>query len=156
MKKKLLLFIVSLILFIIVCFLLRSGKVSYVYQDISYDAVWERECRSTIVLVDHVPLLKSGLRSLWKDEQNKILKKWNPLVDSCDYILFVKNKTELPHDKKELQYWIGDYQLCLKGIIGNCISKDDRLFYLGVDKIIYGGDVVGEINGGKIYMKFLD
>lgn len=154
-KYIFLVIIIGVIISVIYLFL-KPAKISGIYQDITYDKRWDSECKSTIVLVDNAPLTKSNLAKLWSREKTFILDKWKPFVNKCDYILFIKNKTEPPLDSEEVKYWVGDYQLCLKGKIDNCISKDERLFYIGIDKQIYGDRLIGEFGNKKLYLSFVD
>ncbi|MCT9846342.1 hypothetical protein N7563_19970 [Leclercia adecarboxylata ATCC 23216 = NBRC 102595] len=157
MKFKFILFsVLAGVLIIAICFSIKLGKVSGIYQNISYEERWGSECKSTIVLVDNHPIMKENLVKLWERERERVLSQWEPLDNKCDYILFVNNKTEPPHDSEEIKYWIGDYQLCLKGKIDYCISKDERLFYIGIDKQIYGDRSAGEFGNKKLYISFVD
>lgn len=140
----------------ITIFCLKPGKISGIYQNTFFEERWGRECQSTVVLVDNSPVTKNNLFKLWERERGRILNQWNPLNNKCDYILFINNKPEPPHDSEEIKYWIGDYQLCLKGETGNCISKDERLFYIGMDKQIYGDKSAGEFGNKKLYISFID
>ncbi|EGA6597925.1 hypothetical protein H5548_000038 [Salmonella enterica] len=144
------------ILIITIYFFLKTEKISGIYQNVLYEERWGSECKSTIVLVDNPPVMKSNLVKLWAREKERILSQWMPLNKKCDYILFVNNKPEPPHDSEEIKYWMGDYQLCLKGEIDNCISKDERLFYIGLDKQIYGDRLAGELGNKTIYLSFVD
>lgn len=143
-------------LIIAIYFFSKPEKISGIYQNVSYEERWSSVCKSTIVLVDNPPVMKSNLVKLWKRERERIFNQWNPLNNKCDYILFVNNKSEPPHDSEEIKYWIGDCQLCLKGEIDNCISKDERLFYIGIDKQIYGERLAGELGNKTLYLSFID
>jgi hypothetical protein len=114
------------------------------------------ECGYTIVLVDNALLTQAGLRKLWQREGSAIIDKWKPVTNDCDHILFVRNKLEHPHDSTELKYFEGDYQICLKGVFGKCISRDERLFYVGLDDWINRDGVVGKVGDKNLYIQFLD
>ncbi|EBJ4738921.1 hypothetical protein DVH94_22515, partial [Salmonella enterica] len=61
------------ILIITIYFFLKTEKISGIYQNVLYEERWGSECKSTIVLVDNPPVMKSNLVKLWEREKERIL-----------------------------------------------------------------------------------
>lgn len=143
-------------LYILYALYLRQGKINKVYQHTEHSEIWGKYCKSTVILVDDVPISHYAQEKLWQKNSKKIIEKWNPFTDECDDILFVKNN--IGHIKRsgDVKFWIADDAICLNGSIGGCISWGDRLFYIGLRESVLGSDIIGEVNGKPIYIRFID
>ncbi|WP_042818051.1 hypothetical protein [Yersinia wautersii] len=103
-----------------------SPTVDAIYQSEDYDVNLRETCKYTVILISKPPFTKSGMRKLWLNNKEVITNKWHPLIKECDRIYFVKNSLERVHDSTELKYWVGDYQICLRGkFIDKCISNEN-------------------------------
>ena len=137
-------------------FYLRKGSVNKIYQHTEYSDIWQKDCRSTVVLVDNAPLSRYAQEKLQQKNSKEIIENWNPFTDECDDVLFVNNKIGRIKRSGDIKYWIADDAICLKGIIDGCISWDDRLFYVGFRKSILSSEITGGVNGRFIYIRFVN
>ncbi len=146
------------LLYALYAFFLRQGHVSTIYQYKEYNKAWKAECRSTVVLVDDVPLSEFSLKRMWWRNSKEIIKKWEPFKSDCDDILFVNNKTSSPYYKSELTYWIGDSYICLNGALKNkkCISKEEQLFVIQMRQSTLADEKVGMVNRNPIYIHYIN
>ena len=143
-------------LYIVHTFYLRQGHIKGIYQHSEYSEIWGRGCKSTVILVDNASLSHDAQKKFWKNNSMEIIKKWTPLTDSCDEILFVKNRIGRAQRSGDLKYWIADNAICLNGIIGGCISWDDRLFYVKAGDPRWRDEVSSEKNGLSTHLSFID
>lgn len=136
---------------------LRQGRIYNIYQHSEYNKYWNRECKSTVVLVENVPLSHLAQKKMWYKHGASLLEKYNPLSHTCDDILFLKNKTERADDIGHTNYWIGDNQYCLNGAFGEdkCISKEHQLFTIRL-KGWPDDEKVGMVGWKPIYLHFID
>ncbi len=143
-------------LYILYIFYLRQEHIKEIYQHSEYSEIWGRDCKSTVILVDNAPLSHDAKKEFWKKNSIEIIKKWAPLTNSCDEILFVKNRIGRVQQSGDLKYWIADNAICLNGIIGGCISWDDRLFYVKAGDPIWKDEVSTEKNGLRTHLNFIN
>jgi len=137
-------------------FYMRQGHVNKIYQTTEHSEIWDKDCKSTVILVDNVPLSHYSQKKFWKKNSKEIIEKWNPFTDECDDVLFVKNNIGHIKHSGDVKFWIADNEICLNGSIGGCISWDDRLFYVGLRESTLGSDITGEVNSKPIYIRFID
>lgn len=142
-------------LYMLYAFYLRQGHVNKIYQHTEYSDIWERNCKSTVVLIDDAPLSRYAQEKLWQKNSKEIIEKWNPFTDECDDVLFVNNNVGHVEHKEDIETWITEGAICLNGAVGGCIPWEDRLFYVGLRNSILGGDITGKVNGKSIYIRFI-
>ncbi|MEG0281123.1 MAG: hypothetical protein RR686_17855 [Morganella sp. (in: enterobacteria)] len=141
--------------YILYAFYIRQGHINKIYQHTEHSEIWDKNCKSTVILVDDAPLSHYALEKLWKKNSKEIIEKWNPFTDECDDVLFVKNNIGYIKHSGDVKFWIADDEICLNDSLGGCISWEDRLFYVGLRASILGNETVGEINGKPIYIRFI-
>ncbi|MDU4840638.1 MAG: hypothetical protein E6X49_05745 [Leclercia adecarboxylata] len=154
----------KLITVMLICFLAysfymfssRHGEIAKIYQNIDYRANSAKICKSTVILVDNAPIMHNSQESVWFRNKNKIINEWQPLTKKCDDIVFVKNTPELARHEAELEFWIGENQVCLKGELGGnqCIAKDDILYFISLGRTSPDDKVIDTINNKPIYIYF--
>lgn len=137
-------------------FYMRQGYINKIYQTTEHSEIWSKDCKSTVILVDNVPLSHYSQKKFWQKNSKEIIEKWNPFTDECDDVLFVKNNIGHIKHSGDVKFWIADNEICLNGSIEGCISWGDRLFYVGLRESTLGSDITGEINGKPIYIRFID
>lgn len=144
-------------LYIIYAFYLRQGHVVNVYEHTEYIENFERECKSTVVLVENVPLSRYAQKKMWAKYSDTISENSHPLSHICDDILFLENITERADVPSDNDYWMGENQYCLNGIFGKdkCISKEHQLFTIRI-KGWPEDENVGVIDKKPIYIHFID
>ncbi|MCI1034734.1 hypothetical protein [Raoultella terrigena] len=160
MKKSRVIIIAFILcaLYMLYALYLRQGDVNKIYQIKEYNEIRDMKCKSTVIVVDGAPLSRFSLKKIWLRNSNNILKKWAPLTNDCDGILFLRNKRSSPHDRSELHYWMGDDYYCLKGRLGNdqCILKEDQLFIIQLRKTTLDDEKVGVVDRKPIYIHFIN
>lgn len=136
--------------------LIHHGEIEKVYQNIDFRTNSVKKCKSTVILVNNAPILHNLQKKIWFRNKDKIINEWQPLTKKCDDIIFVKNTPKIVGDKAELDFWIGENELCLKGSLKDkqCIPKDDILFFIGLGKTTVDDEVIGDINGKPLYVYF--
>lgn len=138
-----------------ICFI-RHGEIAEVYQNIDFRIRSEKECKSTVILVDNAPISHYAQKRIWLKNKDEIINEWRPLTNKCDDIVLVKNNPERASDNAELDFWIGENQVCLKGALkgGKCIPKDDILFFISSGRTTLDDAIIDEINGKPVYVYF--
>lgn len=133
-----------------------TGEVDSVYQKSVYNDGFDKVCKSTVVLVNDAPSGRSGKRRLWLKNSKKIIEKWEPFTEKCDSLVFLKNIKEQARRRSELNYWMGDNQYCLEGVLDEkkCISKESQLFSIALWRA--GGDFIGKVNDKPIYIYYIN
>lgn len=133
------------------------ANISSVYQGEDDITAGDITFKSTVVIVDHLPYTKKGVREFWGNNKHYLLNKYNPFERNFDSIVFIRNVPEKPYNKNELRYWNGYHQYCFNGKLGGkCISKDEVKF------IVIGNYMGGESkridteNSHPLYMWFLN
>jgi hypothetical protein len=157
--RVLVIMLIFLVGYVFYIFFLRTGEVHKIYQHTDdYSDVWKRKCKSTAVLVDDAPLSHHALKRMWLRNSKKIIDEWKPLTHECDDVFFVRNKLKQPDYHNDLNYWLGDDDICLNGVLGKeqCISKEEQLFILQLRASTSEDKPVGEINGKTVYIHFID
>lgn len=88
-----------------------------------YDAEFESNNGSFIVVIANPPLTKKEMLSFWRQHKNEILKKTGAMKEG-NYLLFVRNKFEIQSNEEAVQFCL------LKGIKDKsaCVNYNDRLF----------------------------
>jgi hypothetical protein len=150
--------VVFIVFFIYIFYisLIRHGDIEKVYQNIDFRANSAKKCKSTVILVDNAPIFHNLQESIWLRNKDRIINEWQPLTKKCDDIVFIKNTPELISDEAELDFWIGENQVCLKGKLGGgqCIPKDDILYFISLGRTNLDDKIIGKINDQPIYIYF--
>lgn len=154
----------KLIMVMLICFFvysfyifsIRHGEIVKVYQNIDSRVNSVKKCKSTVILVDNAPVFHNSQEKIWFNNKDKIINEWQPLANKCDDIVFVKNTPEQAIDEAELDFWIGENQVCLRGELGGgqCIPKDDILYFISLGRTSPDDKVLDTINGKPIYIYF--
>jgi hypothetical protein len=132
------------------------ANISSVYQGEDYIAAGDITFKSTVVIVDHLPYTKKGMREFWGNNKRYLLNKYNPFERNFDSIVFIRNVPEEPYNKNELRYWNGDHQYCFNGNLGGkCISKNEVKFIVIGDYMGVESEYIGTENNHPLYMWFL-
>lgn len=160
MKSKKIITVITLLVFIIAqafyINLIHPGNIANIYQNLEIRINSKKECRSTVIVLDNAPIFRYAQKITWTKNKNKIINEWKPLINKCDDIVFIKNNPEKANDSAELDFWIGENQVCLKGHLRDkqCIPKDSILFFISLGKTTVDDEVIGEINEKPIYIYF--
>ncbi|MGA7509751.1 MAG: DUF943 family protein [Erwinia billingiae] len=157
MKSYMSYILVVVFLFMLGCIFapyILPAKVSAVYQSNYYDDFNDKECWSTIVLVDNPPFTKNGMLEFWRKEAPLLENKYKLLEKNCDKIYFGKNNFVKAISSQELKYWLGDNQICMKGEInGKCINNDDLFMSVSFDEASNDNQSVRIYNNKVIYIQ---
>lgn len=137
-------------------FYLRQGHINGIYQNTEYSDIWERKCKSTVILIDDAPLSHYAQKKLWQRNNKEIIEKWSPFTNVCDSVLFVNNNVGHVEHKEDLDTWITEGAICLNGAVGGCISWDDRLFYVEAGDPTWKDEVSIVSNGFRVHLTFID
>lgn len=137
-------------------FYLRQGHINGIYQNTEYSDIWERNCKSTVILIDDAPLSHHAQKKLWQRNNKEIIEKWDPFTKECDSVLFVNNNVGHVEHKEDLDTWITEGAICLNGAVGGCISWDDRLFYVEAGDPTWKDEVSIVSNGFRVHLTFID
>lgn len=155
--KALIVLLILAVAYSLYAYFFRAGSVQSVYQDISFNKVWKKNCKSTVVLINNAPISHYAQRKTWQRTKNEVMRKWNPINEECDTLLYINNKKERAYDSGDNNYWAGDFQYCLNGAFGDdkCISKEELLFSVRMWDL-GNGEATGKVNGKLIYLDFID
>ncbi len=158
MKYIKMIFIILFIctLYLLYAFYLRQGHIKEIYQHSEYSEIWARDCKSTVILVDNAPLSHDAQKKIWQKNSTEIMKKWAPLTDRCDEILFVNNRISYIKRSGDINYWIADDAICLNGMLGGCISWGERLFYVEIGDPKWKDEVATDKSGTRVHLSFID
>lgn len=154
---KIIFVIISLCaLYMLYAFYLRQGHIKEIYQHSEHSEIWKRDCKSTVVLVDNAPFSHYAQKKFWEKNNSEIMKKWTPLTDRCDEILFVNNR--IGHIKRsgDIKYWIADDAICLNGMLGGCIAWNERLFYVQIGAPKWKDEIATDKSGTGVHLSFID
>ncbi|HCR56573.1 MAG TPA: hypothetical protein DIW62_02305 [Raoultella sp.] len=143
-------------LYILYAFYLREGYIKEIYQHSERSEIWGVDCKSTVVLVDNAPLSHDAQTKFWEKNSTEIMKKWTPLTDRCDEILFVNNRIGRIKRSGDMNHWIADDAICLNGILGGCISWSERLFYVQIDAPKWKDEVGTDNSDTHVHLSFID
>jgi hypothetical protein len=143
-------------LYIIYAFYLRQGHIKGIYQHSERSGLWERDCKSTVILVDNAPLSHYAQKKFWEKNSSEIMKKWTPLTNRCDEILFVNNRIGPIKRSGNIKYWIADDEVCLNGMLSGCISWNERLFYVQIGPPKWKDEIVTDTSGTRVHLSFID
>ena len=148
---------ISILIFFLYAFYLKQGNIVNIYGHTEYIDNWKRNCKSTVVLVENVPLSRYAQKRMWSKYSDIILEKSRPLSHICDEILFLENITERADDVGDNDYWMGENQYCLNGVFGEerCISKEHQLFTIRMEGWS-NDEKVGVVNKEPIYIHFIN
>lgn len=47
-------------------FYMRQGHINKVYQTTEHSEIWDKDCKSTVILVDNVPLSHYSQKKFWQ------------------------------------------------------------------------------------------
>ncbi|MCE9994148.1 hypothetical protein LZ633_19420, partial [Enterobacter asburiae] len=155
-RVKIIILLSMVFLYIFYISFIRCGEIVKVYQNIDFRVNATKKCKSTVILVDNTPLLHNSLESMWFRNKDKIISEWQQLTNKCDDVVFVKNAIEQASDESELDFWIGENQVCLNGKMGGgqCISKDNILFFISLERSNLNDRIIDKENDKPVYIYF--
>lgn len=131
------------------------ARVSKIYQGVYYDSFRDKKCMIAVITVDNQPFTKKGVLKLWRKERKSLKEKGVLLENKCDEIFFAKNKFVRPYSSQELKYWMGDNQICMRGVVnGRCINNFDVFMSISFEKSFNENLVIDKYQGRDIYISY--